>query len=356
MRIAFYFLLKQYCRLALYFFYRKWQVQGKENIPPGPVIFVANHQNAFLDAVLVSCSTQRNPWFLTRASVFGKSWSNVLLGWLRMIPVYRFRDGFASLRKSEQAMERFTDLLQRGESILIFGEGNHAERWTLRQLQKGFARIAIDSEEKSNWRLGVKIIPVGLQYDELHQSGSRVLVSFGKPISVGSDNTITTDKNKQLNNLVQQTTEGLKALMVNLGSVDYAARARYFLSQRTIKKDLVEQLRYDEQLLLSLESGNAIEKPHVKKQFTNPIFWYAYLNTILPRSIILKIIQKKVKDLQFIGSLKFALGMVLVPIFIVLQSLLVFYLLNLAIAVGYAVSVLVAFKLGNTATETIIDG
>jgi hypothetical protein len=40
----------------------------------------------------------------------------------------------------------------------------------------------------------------------------------------------------------------------------------------------------------------------------------------------------------------------------VLQSLLVFYLLNLAIAVGYAVSVLVAFKLGNTATETIIDG
>jgi 1-acyl-sn-glycerol-3-phosphate acyltransferase len=74
MRIAFYFLLKQYCRLALYFFYRKWQVQGKENIPLGPVIFVANHQNAFLDAVLVSCSTQRNPWFLTRASVFGKSW------------------------------------------------------------------------------------------------------------------------------------------------------------------------------------------------------------------------------------------------------------------------------------------
>jgi hypothetical protein len=144
--------------------------------------------------------------------------------------------------------------------------------------------------------------------------------------------------------------------MVNLGSVDYAARARYFLSQRTIKKDLVEQLRYDEQLLLSLESGNTREKPHVKKQLNNPIFWYAYLNIILPRSIILKIIQKKVKDLQFIGSLKFALGMVLVPIFIVLQSLLVFSLLNLAIAVGYAVSVLVAFKLGNTATETIIDG
>ncbi|UXE67853.1 MAG: hypothetical protein KA713_04415 [Chryseotalea sp. WA131a] len=76
----------------------------------------------------------------------------------------------------------------------------------------------------------------------------------------------------------------------------------------------------------------------------------------MPRSIILKIIQKKVKDLQFIGSLKFASGMVLVPIFIVLQSLVVFYLLNLAIAVGYAVSVFVAFKLGNTATETIIDG
>lgn len=351
MRVLFYFFLKQYCRLALWFFYRKWQVQGKENIPKGPVIFVANHQNAFLDAVLVSCSTQRNPWFLTRASVFEKSWASVLLGWLKMIPVYRFRDGFARLRKSDQAMERFTDLLQRGESILIFGEGNHAERWTLRPLQKGFARIAIYSEEKNNRHLGVKIIPVGLQYDAHHQSGSRVLVSFGKPISVASSRTNAADKINELNNLVQQTTEGLKALMVTLESVDYAARARYFLSQRTIKKDLVEQLHCDQELLLSLESGKTIEKPNVKKQLNNPMFWYAYLNTIWPRNIILKIIQKKVKDLQFIGSLKFALGMVLVPIFIVLQSLLVFNLTNVAIAIGYAVSVLVAFKVGNAPTD-----
>ncbi len=70
-----YFLLKQYCRMALWYYFRSWQIAGADRIPEGPVLFVANHQNAFLDAILIVCSSSRNPWFLTRAGVFANAFA-----------------------------------------------------------------------------------------------------------------------------------------------------------------------------------------------------------------------------------------------------------------------------------------
>ena len=67
-----YLSLKIYCRIALKFYFKKWQVRNIQPVPEGAVIFVANHQNAFLDAVVLGCSSHHNPWFLTRANVFQK--------------------------------------------------------------------------------------------------------------------------------------------------------------------------------------------------------------------------------------------------------------------------------------------
>src|SRR6186997_2189494 len=66
----FYRTVKHICTFSLKFYFRKWQVSGLENLPAGPVIFVPNHRNAFLDAVIVACSSEKNPWFMTRAQSF----------------------------------------------------------------------------------------------------------------------------------------------------------------------------------------------------------------------------------------------------------------------------------------------
>jgi 1-acyl-sn-glycerol-3-phosphate acyltransferase len=63
--------MKAYSTAAAHMYFRKWQINNVSAVPAtGPVIFVPNHQNAFIDAVLVICSTPRNPWSIARADVF----------------------------------------------------------------------------------------------------------------------------------------------------------------------------------------------------------------------------------------------------------------------------------------------
>jgi 1-acyl-sn-glycerol-3-phosphate acyltransferase len=323
--MIFYFLLKLYCRCALWFYFEKWQVQNKKAIPAGPIIFVANHQNAFLDAVLVGCSSPRNPWFLARANVFNKRWAQIALDWLKMKPVYRFRDGFHSLRKSDQMIDSCVTLLKQNKSILIFAEGNHDTRWSLRPLQKGFARIAIAAEEQN---INIKIIPVGLQYESHDQSGSRVLVSFGTPISVSARALTNTNAKERIDFLITQTSESIRSLILHIDPIAYNQYLYSFQNSRTYKSDLVEQLKIDQMAIanLGITKTTAETKKQRKRIELTPIYFYKQVNHFLPKSLIAFLVKKTVQDPQFIGSLKFAFGMVIVPFFYALQTGLIYFL------------------------------
>ncbi len=316
--------LKVYCTIALRFYFKNWKVRSIVPVPTGSVIFVVNHQNAFLDAVVLACSSHRTPWFLTRANVFQKPIVKKIFNALKMTPVYRFRDGFSTLRKNDEVIDNCVQLLGRGESIAIFGEGNHDEHWRLRALQKGFARIAITAEEKNNWTLGVKIIPVGIQYDSHSKFRSRVLVSYGEAICA-KDIVQPGNLQEQLELLMNKTSEALKLLMLHIEQPNYEKKVDYFLEKRIIKADLTEQLRSDQQIILNTPPFIESE-PVIKKEVSeiipwwNPIFLYGFINHLLPWAIIYWVIKTKVKDPQFIGSLKFALGIILVPIFYLLQT------------------------------------
>ena len=317
--------LKLYCRIALSFYFKKWQIRNSATVPKGPVIFVANHQNAFLDAIIIGCSSHRTPWFLTRANVFQKGIVKRIFNTLKMTPVYRFRDGFGTLRKNDEVIDNCVQLLGQGEAIMIFGEGNHDEHWRLRPLQKGFARIAIAAEEKNNWKLGVKIIPVGIQYDAHSKFRSRILISFGDAINVND----TIQKNISLPNqlvpLLDKTSEAIKKLILHIDELDYEKKVNYLLASRIFKKDLAEQLKADQETILNipqLQAGESFESSTTTSvnPWWNPISIYYFINHILPWAIIRWVLKTRVRDPQFIGSIKFAMGMVLVPITYLLQT------------------------------------
>lgn len=324
--------LKKYCQAALWFYFRTWQVRFINDLPKGPLILVANHQNAFLDAILIICSSERNPWSIARANIFQSPLAKKLLNAIKILPVYRFRDGFSTLRKNDEVIDSYARLLMEGEAILIFAEGNHDDHWRLRTLQKGFARIAIAAEEKSGYTLGLNIVPVGVQYESPSEYRSRVLVSFGAPISVHKcKKDLESNKKgdpafKDLTEaLITKTSAGLRPLILHVEHHEYENKVKHLLHHRAEKKDLVEQLKTDQELIDRLEaSPDQLDVPDNTPEETrpwwNPIYLYGTINHLLPWAIIQWFIKAKVRDHQFIPSLQYALGILLVPLTYVLQT------------------------------------
>lgn len=311
-----YRLLKAYVKLGLYVFFKKWQATGLENIPKeGPFIFVPNHQNAFLDALLVVCGTPRNPWFIARGDVFKKPWAVKLLTFMRIKPLFRFRDGLEAMRQNDRYMNECIDVLKQGECILIFAEGNHNEPWTTRPLQRGFAHMALQYVERTGKK--INLIPVGYHYENHPAFRSRVLVQYGEPISVTETIGGLTDQREKLVALANATGEKMRSLILTVPKdEDYPERKNFLLQNRQRKTDLVDQLQADREMMRAWKKGDEGQQsnqPSVFRWF-NPIFLYGRLVHLIPHLTIGWIVKNKIKDDQFIGSVKVAVGVFLVPI------------------------------------------
>jgi glycerol-3-phosphate O-acyltransferase/dihydroxyacetone phosphate acyltransferase len=93
LRPLLYFSTKVFFHSILSIFFNDVQVVGRENIPKyGPVIFVANHANQFMDGLMIMCTCQRTISYL----VADKSWNRPVIGHLAWsmgaVPVKRAQD------------------------------------------------------------------------------------------------------------------------------------------------------------------------------------------------------------------------------------------------------------------------
>lgn len=315
--------LKQCCICALGFYFKKWEIKGASGIPEGPVIFVPNHQNAFLDAILVTCSSDKAPWYLTRANVFNNPKAAYVLNALQMLPVYRFRDGFATLKKNDQVFEKVVQKLENNESILIFAEGSHSKNYNLGPLQKGVARIAISVSPSKK----VAVVPVGLQYDSPSSFRSRVLVSFGSPITFETPAGSQSNTPQQMELFLDQLRNSLQPLMLHIESNNYEERWNYLLRYREYHHDLNLQLKSDQLIIAEypMARNEKISNPAVA-WWRKIMMGYIKMNSLIPYFIIHKLLLGNIKDPQFIGSVKFAAGMFLAPLFWALQAFLLFFI------------------------------
>lgn len=168
------------------FFYWRIRIRGfnRNKMRNRPIMFVSNHQNALMDPLHLPCYTPLRPSFLTRADVFVPPVMDKILYSLKMLPIFRQRDGVASPRKNKVIFSKCIQLLEDKESILIFPEGSHDIRRRMRPLKKGFANILFQAESKNDWTLDSLIIPVMVNYEEHAAFGKDVVVLFGEPMVV----------------------------------------------------------------------------------------------------------------------------------------------------------------------------
>ena len=304
-----YQIIRTFVRVGLEIFFKHHVVVRKFELPQDkPIIFIANHQNAFLDALLIICNIHQQPYALARADVFTINWLRKVLSSLRIAPVYRMRDGRSKMGKNDQVFQDCFELLRNNGSLLIFPEGNHGDAKRLRKLKSGTARIALGAVE--NGVEDVLIVPVGIEYSNKHQFRSNTIVQFGKPIQA-RDFYHGEDSKSDIRKLNRKLTDALKQLIVHIEE-DEELVLRNWNIQYPV--DGVSKYEFVENIQSRIE-GDTSKNVQLKvisydNDELNPFSWVFY-----PILIIQELLLNKVKDDQFVGSFKLLSIIILFPLY-----------------------------------------
>ncbi len=201
-------------------FYRKVIILDRDNINPNDhVIFAPNHQNALMDALAVLFTQKEQLVFLARADIFKRKTLASILYFLKILPVYRLRDGFSSLKSNDEIFVKTIDVLKSKSGLVILPEGDHAGFRRLRQLKKGICRVAFQSDEATDFTLKIKIIPVGLEYSNYSRFRQVLTVAYGKPIEVSEYfESYKLNPERALNELRARLSDDMKSIMVHIDS------------------------------------------------------------------------------------------------------------------------------------------
>lgn len=170
---------------TLHFFFRKIVFTGRKHIPAqGPAILIANHSASFLDAMLLAVTMRRPLHFYARSDIFRKSWANRFLRAVNMIPVYNIEHGREELSRNEETFAEGEAVLNRGRLLLVFPEGISRVERIMLPLKKGTARVALQTEARRDFSMGLSVIPVGINYSA-HRFRADVLIQVGEAVRVG---------------------------------------------------------------------------------------------------------------------------------------------------------------------------
>ncbi|WGD34907.1 1-acyl-sn-glycerol-3-phosphate acyltransferase [Olleya sp. YS] len=326
--------VRLYIQIGMFFYYKKIIIKGKTNIPKTqPVLFLGNHQNALLDPLLIATQSGRFCYYLTRAAVFKKPLVSRLLKSLNMLPVYRVRDGWSTITKNNLIFNKSVQLLSNNNAITIFPEGSHNLVRRVRPLSKGFTRIILEFAEKFPDQT-IYLIPVGFNYENIKEKGSRVSIYFGQPILSSSYNNLSTVEATNL--LKQDVFEAMSKLTTQIPETNYEATLQQL-------QDLNVDFTNPEQVNACIDNGfeNCVSKPN-KASFIKILLQpLVYLILCVPVIIWRTLVKPKVDEEEFLSTFRFAICLTLVPLWVLVLCVILFYAFGLIIAsIGFSIIIL----------------
>ncbi|MFN8357930.1 MAG: 1-acyl-sn-glycerol-3-phosphate acyltransferase [Spirosomataceae bacterium] len=183
-----YGLLKFIVRIALRVFFKRFQVNNLHWLTTEPpVIITPNHPNTFMDPLIVATLVPQQVSFLANGSIFSRL-TRPIFRYFKVVPIYRKQDkaqeALSQAELNKRTFSKCFEMLEKKGSLLIFPEGTSIIERRLRDIKTGTARIALGAEYENNFELGIKIIPVGLNYSEAERFRSEVYVNIGEPITL----------------------------------------------------------------------------------------------------------------------------------------------------------------------------
>jgi 1-acyl-sn-glycerol-3-phosphate acyltransferase len=363
-----YWFWKHIVRVSFMNYYSRIEVRNVKKIPHRkPVIFVLNHQNALMDALAVLTTNRYQPVFLARGDIFKKRIVIAILTFLKILPIYRIRDGAEQVKKNEAIFEQTLHVLKnRINPLGLMPEGNHGDKRRLRPLMKGVFRIAFKAQEDYGRQPGVKIQPVGLDYEHYQKFGKSLFVNYGEPIEVSDFYEHYEHNQGQAMNDFRLFLAGkMKEVMIHIETKKY-----YDLYQnlRTIynpvmrkylgfkKASLAAKFDADKKMIEILDNHQEkLEQPNEdmrayvnglkklnfrdwlfrKKKHSYvamlfqtlfliiafPVYVLGLINNYLPFKLP-QLSTKKIKDKQFHSSFKYVIGLILFTVYYLILTLL----------------------------------
>ncbi len=358
-----YYLLKTYVQIVDWFIYKKIIITGEENIPKNkPIVFAPNHQNALSDPMAILLNTKFQPVWLARADIFKNKTAAAILRFLKIMPVYRMRDGKENLSKNDETFTNSIKVLENNSALGLFPEAAHTGRRQMIQHKKAVPRIVFMAEENSKEKLDIQIIPTGIYYSSYWKFNRTLIVNFGEPIAV-NDFMDEYKKNPGTATLLlrDKICESLVPLVMEISSKKYyddfecirEIYGRYYLQRKKEKYSTLNLFKSDQVMMARLDRletqrpqeienlvnmvrdyTSKLKKVKIKswlidkhyhntiKVFVNliillaglPLFLYGFIFNAIPFFSIDVLVRKKIKDIAFWSTFFQVLGLVVFPV------------------------------------------
>jgi 1-acyl-sn-glycerol-3-phosphate acyltransferase len=369
--------IRTYVRFAFWLTHKKITVTGTENIPKRePVIFAPNHQNALMDPLAIACTNPLQSVWLARADIFQLKATQPILKYLKILPIYRIRDGKENLSNNEHIFQQVIHILENKHSIALFPEAAHSGKRQMLPHKKAIPRIALEAEEKNQFNLDLQIVPVGIFYDHYWNFNRSLIIEYGKPIGIDKyKEEYAGNPQKAMMNLRDEIYRCLEPLTLNIKSQSHyqeyeniriIAGNTYssikFFSKKTslqlfkAEKELIGKIwnleagspeTFDKIIATCSEYCNSLKlADHSDKEismaeqanwpnllieliliiFSGPIFLFGFVFNALPLFVPRLILARKVKDTAFLSTFNFVIGLILFPLFYILCAAIIFLL------------------------------
>ena len=321
-------LVWSYIKLGLFFYSKRITVLGSKNIPKkGAVLFAVNHPNGLVDPLYVTTTNKRQNHFLVRAASFKKPIIKKILESLYLMPIYRIRDGIQQLANNQEIFEKCHNILNKGETLMIFPEGSHHKKRTIRPLSKGFTRIVFGALEKYE-NLEITVVPVGITYQHPSHFPVKVTVNYGKPIAtrvIFESNTSA----KSINILKEKVSQQLKKLSIHITDDKNYEITLQKLNDAQVDFSEVEKVN-------EMINNNTFPKKKAPRQnYLKPLLYLIILNSIIPY-LLWKKASRKIDEIEFIDTFRFSLNLFLCSFFYSIQTWIISLYFGNTIALFYA--------------------
>ena len=351
--------------------YFRCEVVGLERLDPNKTyLFTPNHQGVLIDAMAILCMKPIwQPVFLARADIFKNRKVANILYYLKILPIFRIRDGYESLNQNDRVFQKTLDVLRCRNGLVMLPEGNHGAFKRLRQLKKGVARIAFRAHEAMQ-EPEIQIVPVGLDYSNYVNARSHLLVRLGEPFGLEPYlEQYAQNPAIAYNSLMDDLATRIKAEMIHIDTEEhYAAYMRLidlfsttYIRRNGLPRTRNQKFAIDKQLIAALDDIHAqntdlyndtIDKlnrfdniittyklsghaaPFRRSQWpllpwqalmllaTLPVFVYGYVNNFLALLAPYKV-SGMFKDKQFISSVRYVVSLFSFPLTYAIQTLVI---------------------------------